>query len=428
VVPAAAALDAIAGANPAARHPVHDLVDLLHRAHRSGEVPAHLRAALALRPGDPGLQAALAAALSEHGEIDEVAALFQRVTEVRPGDADAWSNLGKAEAVRGQTATAEAAFAQARTLAPSNAQVRLNHAVARLRCGDFGAGWTLFRARHALHGRPAPLPGPELTSLEGVAGRTLLLVHDEGFGDTLQFIRYAPLLTGFGARVLALVPPPLQRLLSENGIETVQSVPKHDAWCRIPDLPAVFGTTLAEIPHRLPYLAAPPSRAARWSEMLPPGRRVGLVWAGAARTHDPAATATDRVRSIRPERLRPLLAAPGIAWVSLQHGAAPPPGVFNPMPGVTDFADTAAIIASLDAVVSVDTAVAHLAAAMGRRVLLLDRFDNCWRWLSGRADSPWYPGVLHILRQPRPGDWDDVLRRAALALTASAEPRQSSGS
>ena len=418
---AVAVLDEIAAANPASRHPVHDLVELLQRAGQITAIPRLLQVALALRPGDAGLWAALGAALSEHGEAAAMVGAFRRATQLRPGEAAAWSNLGKALAAAGDDMAAEDAFARSARLAPADAQLRLNHAVARLRTGRLAEGWPLFRARHALAGRAPPPPGPELTNLAGVSsGETVVLVHDEGFGDTIQFIRFVPLLAAKGVRVVSAVPPPLQRLLVQNGMALAGAADQGAAWCRIPDLPAVFGTEAGTIPATLPYLAADPAAAAAWARRLPAGRRVGLVWAGGARAHDPAAAATDRVRSLRRERVTPLLAVPGITWVSLQHGQTAPVGVSDPMPEVQDFADTAAIIAGLDLVVSVDTAVAHLAAAMGRPVLLLDRFDNCWRWMRGRVDSPWYPGVLHIIRQSRPGDWDGVLQRAATLLREEA--------
>ena len=405
--PAAAApvLESIARANPAARHPVHDLVDLLHAAGRS-PLPA-LRAALALRPDDSTLLTALGAALAEHGTPhgtpQDMLAAFRQA--LRPTDPASLSNYAKALAATGNDQAADAAFLQARALAPTDPRLRLNHAVTRLRTGHLHEAWPLFRARHALPGRPPPPPGPELTTLDGIGGQTILLLHDEGYGDTLQFVRYARLLTARGAHVHLRVPPPLHRLLATNGFDTTDPA-HHDTWCRLPDLVPLFPT----IPAPIPYLQATPATH------LPPGRRVGLAWAGDARAHDPAARATDRTRSIPPHRLTPLLATPGVTWINLQHATPPPPGVHDPMPAVRDFADTAAVIAALDLVISVDTAVAHLAAAMGRPTLLLDRYDNCWRWFRGRTDSPWYPGVLRILRQPTPGDWDTVLAQAATLI------------
>ena len=416
----ATALHALARANPRARHPVFDVLDLLRRAGQGGAA-AHLRAALRHAPDDAGLLAALGAALAEDGSPTEAITIFQRIAAARPGDPDAATNLGKALAATGRFEEAEAAFAR---VPPRHPQRDLNHAVALLKAGKLHQGWPLFRARHALPGRAPPPPGPELRTLDGIAGRTVLLLHDEGFGDTLQFIRYAPMLARHGARVRVLAPPPLHRLLRGQGLDVVAAPPPgFDAWCRIPDLPGVFGTTAETIPAALPYLAPSPGLVDQWRPRLPPGRRIGLAWAGAARLGNGAAMATDRIRSISPGRLGPLLATQGVTWISLQHGQPAPSGMFDPMPGVADFADTAAIIASLDLVVSVDTAVAHLAAAMGTRVLLLDRYDNCWRWLHGRDDSPWYPGVLRIIRQASPGDWTGVLERVpAFLQPGRAEP------
>jgi hypothetical protein len=175
----------------------------------------------------------------------------------------------------------------------------------------------------------------------------------------------------------------------------------------------------------VPYIAAEPERAQRWAgrfnaARLPGGPRIGLVWSGEPRAYDPTAQALDARRSIPFETLRPLTELPGFAFVSLQMGRAwsqVSPPVHDPMGEVRDFADTAAIIANLDLVVSVDTSVAHLAGAMGKPVYLLDRYDNCWRWLAGRTDSPWYP-TLRIFRQPHMGDWGSVVQAAAAALTA----------
>lgn len=417
--PAAVSLARIAATHPGTAHPVHDLVDLLHRHGRGAEVIGHLEAARRHRPSDHSLTVALSIAHTEHGSPEVAIELFRAEAQRNPGHAAHWSNLGKVLAAAGRDAEAEEAFERVRRMEPDNPYFALNAGVARLRTGDLVGGAAGFRARHTLPGRDPGRPGPELRRLDEAPGRTVALLHDEGYGDTLQFIRYVPLLQAAGATVQVEVPPALTRLLRDSGIPAA-GIGVYDTWCRIPDLPAVFGTAIATIPAAIPYLRADPERAAAWAAIwaarLPPGRRVGLVWAGAPRPHDPGAAMTDRQRSVPPQALGPLLAVPGITWISLQLGAAPPAGVHDPMPEVQDFADTAAIVANLDTVVSVDTAVAHLAAAMGKPTLLLDRYDNCWRWFRGRDDSPWYPGVLRIIRQERPGNWPGVLRRAAAAL------------
>ena len=411
VAGAAPLLARIAAENPGRDHPVQDLLPLL--PPEAGL--AHLRAALLLRPDDWRLLTPLGVVLSTVGPMAEAVAAFERVTALRPGDPVAWSNLGKAAAAQCRFAAAEAAFARALVLAPADAQIAYNRAVLLLKAGRLLEGWAAFRARHALPGRPPALPGPPLDTIE-VAGRTVLLIHDEGLGDTLQFIRYAPLLAERGARVVAWMPPALARLIrTVPGVADVVSgrlLPRYDAWCRLLDVPGLFGTTLESIPGGAPYLGPAADRPAEPGAAAPGVREIGLVWAG-----DPRGL-LDRQRSLPVDALTPLGAIDGVRWISLQKDAAAP-GWMRPMPPVQDLADTAAIVGGLDLVVSADTAVAHLAAAMGKPVILLDRYDNCWRWLSGREDSPWYPG-LRIVRQTGPGDWAGVIGRVATMLGAPA--------
>ena len=390
---AAPLLARIAAANPASRHPVLDLIPLVPPF----AAPAHLRAAAPLRPLDPALPTALGTILAENGPMPAAVDAFAQATALAPGDAAAWSNLGKSLAAEARFDEADAAFATARGLAPADPRIAYNHATVLLKSGRFAAGWTALAARHALPGRPAPFRGPRLTDLD-VAGQKILLRHDEGFGDTLQFIRYAEPLAARGARVVAAVPSALLRIVAtaEGVAETIAltTTPRFDRWAPLLDVPALFGD---EIPANVPYL-----RAESAAPTLPPGRRIGMVWAG-----DPRGL-LDRQRSLPVATLEPLRSVPGICWFSLQKDAAPPAWMHDPMRAVRDFADTAAIVAQLDLVISVDTAVAHLAAALGKPVWLLDRYDACWRWLTGRTDSPWYP-TLQIIRQSTPGDWPGVI-------------------
>ncbi len=404
VAAAAPRLAAIAAANPASRHPVLDLLPLIPPAAAA----AHLRAAAQFRPLDPALPAALGTVLAEIGPVPDAIDAFARATRLAPSDAAGWSNLGKALAADSRVDEADAAFATARRLAPDDAQIAYNHAIALLKSGRHAAGWAALAVRHALPGRPPPMLGPRLTDLD-VAGKTILLRHDEGFGDTLQFIRYARPLAARGATVVAAMPPALLRLVATapgvSRVVPLNSGSSFDRWAPLLDVPALFGD---EIPVGVPYL-----RAVSPGPTLPPGRRVGLVWAG-----DPRGL-LDRQRSLPVAALEPLRALPGIVWINLQKDVAPPAWMHDPMRAVRDFADTAAIVAQLDLVISVDTAVAHLAAALGKPVWLLDRYDACWRWLTGRADSPWYPTV-RIIRQTIPGGWPDVIAAAAQRLGAAA--------
>jgi hypothetical protein len=196
-----------------------------------------------------------------------------------------------------------------------------------------------------------------------------------------------------------------------------EPLPDFDSHCPMLSLPLALGTTRATIPAAIPYLHADDAQVAAWNKRLAasggPELRVGLVWAGNPRLHMPAAAAIDRRRSVPAELLMPLAGLSGLRFFSLQKGGPAAPAGFpltDVMAEMADFADTAALVATLDLVISVDTAVAHLAAALGKPVWLLNRFDTCWRWLRHREDSPWYPTV-RLFRQPQPGDWDSVIEK-----------------
>ena len=236
------------------------------------------------------------------------------------------------------------------------------------------------------------------------------------------------------ARPMA-VPRPLIRLLSGlQGIDAVfcpdDTTLPFDRHCAMLSLPLAMGTTLEKIPAAIPYLYADTAQAAAWRARLAPadhaGLRIGLAWQGAPRTDLAITAAVDRQRSLAPERLAPVLAVPGLQFFSLQKdGPRMPSGLplHDHMQEMRDFADTAALVANLDLVISVDSAIAHLAGALGRPVWLLDRFGHCWRWLAGRHDSPWYP-AMRIYRQPAPGDWDSVIDEVSADLHQLADAWQ----
>jgi hypothetical protein len=244
----------------------------------------------------------------------------------------------------------------------------------------------------------------------------------------LQFCRYLPMLAA-RARVILQVPRPLLRLLSGlDGISQIvasdEPPPRFDGWTPMMSLPFAFRTTLATIPAAVPYLNADPDRSASWSERLNtlPGRKVGLVWAGSRQR---GAQAMDQRRSLALRYFVPIAAVPGICLISLQKGEAatqtqtPPDGMvlYDWTDELDDFADTAALVDALDLVISVDTSVVHLAGALGKPVWVLNRYDQCWRWLRGRTDSPWYPSA-RLFRQRTPGDWSGVMSDVVEALRA----------
>ena len=413
--------------------------ELLHDTGRDGEALAAIETWLRLRPGDEGALGLHGAVLAGLGRPEQALEQFRALAARSPGSARHWTNLGNTLRLLGRLDEALPALRQAAELAPRDTQVRVNHAIGLLHAGRLAQGWREYEARLALPGH-TPLPAhrllPALAELPGgmaaLRGRTVLCTHEEGFGDTLQFARYLPLLAQAGARVVAAVPAPLVRLLHSLGdrIEVVDDggvPPAHDWHCPMLSLPRVFATTLDAIPGTVPYLRADPDavrRAEAWLARALPGRglRVGLAWAGQSRPWLPGLAAIDRRRSIGLAALAPLGEVAGVRFVGLQtgeaaaqSGAVPGLVLHDAVAGARDFADTAAVVAALDVVVSVDTAMVHLAGALGRPVLMLDRFDACWRWLHGREDSPWYPG-MRIVRQERPGEWAGVVVRAAEAL------------
>jgi hypothetical protein len=257
--------------------------------------------------------------------------------------------------------------------------------------------------------------------------RPLLLIADQGYGDTIQFARYLPAVAACCANLLIGCSPDMRPIMQQQPgtralFERWEDIPPYDFQCPLSSLPRAFGTTLDNIPTPIPYLRAEPDRAARWRARLdalaPRGyRRIGLVWAGRP-THE-----NDRNRSLALRQLAPLGARDRIALVTLQkgpavaqvgawYGAAP---LINLSAEIADFADTMAILDGLDLLISVDTSVAHLAGALGKPVWLLLPYAPDWRWLLGRADSPWYP-TMRLFRQPAPGDWTSVIAEVAAAL------------
>ena len=372
--------------------------------------------------------------LADLDRLAEARAVLEHAAENAPHEAAVWTNLGMLRERCGDFQGALAASDEAVRRAPDHPQVRLNRAVLLLRAGRFEAAWDDYEWRLRQPGGtrlPVETLLPTLgQASDALAGRTVLVWHEEGFGDTLHFIRYVPMLAALGARVIAWVPPELGRLLAAVpglvGIVTDgAALPPFDWHCPVFSLPRVFATTLATIPSSTPYLRADPALVAAWRDRLPAatGRlRIGLAWAGQARPWVPGFALVDARRSMTLTDLAPLAAVEGVRFISLQKGPAAtqarPPGLdlFDPMGAVTDFADTAAIVAQLDGVISVDTAIVHLAGGLGRPVIMLDRTDPCWRWLADRSDSPWYP-TLRICRQNAPGDWASALHQAVGVLS-----------
>jgi hypothetical protein len=407
------------------------LLGLLH--YKRGDIAAavpFIRQAIAIRPSSAEAHNNLGAALESLGQTGEAIASYARATALKPDFSEALNNLGRTLHDERKFSDAERCFRAALRVKADNPEVHANLSMLLLLTGRFEEGWKEFEWRRtvkAWKNRPHNFTQP-LWNGEALADRSLLVSVEFGFGDTIQFCRYVPLVARF-ARVILEVQRPLLRLVSRmEGVEQViaygDPLPAFDLYCPLMSLPHVLGTTLATIPRQIPYLAADPARVERWRSRLQHlhGFRVGLSWAG-----NPGLV-RDRQRSIALDRLAVLAAVPGVVFVSLQKGAAAAQirsqtsgmVVHDWTDELEDFDETAALIETLDLVIGVDTSIVHLAGALGKPVWLLNRFDTCWRWLLDRDDSPWYP-TLRQFRQPRRDDWDSVLGNVRKALEQATE-------
>jgi len=392
------------------------------------------RRAVGLNPNRADTHNNMGAILLLQDRAAESIACFATALRLRPIYPEAQSNLGVAYARLQQPGAAIAAFRTAIALRPDHAEAHNNLAMALLSVGDMAAGWPEYEWRWQAEPNINRHPGfsqPQWMGEPG-HGRTLLIHAEQGFGDTLQFCRFAPLARDRGLRVVIAAPRALIRLLgglagADALVAQGDPLPPFDLHCPMLSLPLALGTTVETIPAAIPYLHADTAEAASWRARLAPadaaGLRVGLVWAGHRNDTLAITAAVDRQRSLAPAQMAPLLAVPGLQFFSLQKDGPRAPATLalhDHMHEMHDFADTAALVANMDLVISVDSAVAHLAGALGRPVWLLDRFGHCWRWLHGRHDSPWYPD-LRIFRQPAPGAWDPVLAEVAAALHELAD-------
>ena len=372
--------------------------------------------AVALAPDHAEAHNNLGVALVDLGRAQEAVSHYERVLSWRPDRAETHSNLGVALQRQGRYADALACYRRALALRPDYAQAHLNRAFALLLTGEFDQGWEEYEWRFAVARYDRNFHQP-LWSGEPLDGKTILIHAEQGFGDTLQFIRYVPAIAQRGGKVLVEVQEPLVRLArTVAGVSRViasgDPVPPFDCHCPLLSLPRVFKTDFETIPNAVPYLSVPAEAMAAWGERIGSlaGLRVGLVWAGTA------------VGAIDLRLLQPLWQVAGISWFSLQVGERSGDISFldglkvaDLSPWLTDFAETAAAVSHLDLVISVDTSVAHLAGALGRPTWVLLPHTAEWRWLLGRTDSPWYP-TARLFRQPDVGDWPALAREVAAAL------------
>jgi tetratricopeptide (TPR) repeat protein len=371
--------------------------------------------AIALKPDFADAYYNLGKALKAQRRLTEASQAYAQALALNPNHAQAENNFGIALDQLGQKQDAMAHFRRAIALAPDFADAHFNLGTSLLTSGDFAQGWAEFEWRFAstqMRAHQRNFTQPRWRGQEGPG--TLLLHAEQGFGDTLQFCRYAPLAAARGWRVILEVQAPLTRLMRRlDGVSEIfaqgQTLPAFDAQLPLLSLPHVFGTEEKTIPSTTPYLHVPEAEITDWGRKLPAGKRIGLCWAGNPRAFSRVLAEVDSRRSIAPDILLPLLTQKNLIFCSLQKDGPPMPHpIIDLMPQIQDFADTAALIMNLDLVISVDTAIAHLAGALGKPVWLLNRHDGCWRWLENRTDSPWYP-TMRLYTQPAPGAWTQVI-------------------
>ena len=393
--------------------------------------------ALALKPDQSGVLSDRGAALAEMNRFDEALACYEHALRVEPNTVAARVNRGNAFLKQVRMDQALASYAEALALEPENVDANFNAAVTRLCMGDYRDGWKQYECRwkrNDLAGQRGHYSQPIWHGEQDLHGKTVLLHAEQGLGDTIQFVRYAPLAAARGAKVFLAVQSPLKMLMCSvpdiSGVFTDgEMLPDFDLRCPLLSLPLAFGTELATVPANIPYLRPLEERLAKWRQRLPAnGRlRIGICWAGSS------AHLNDRNRSVPLDRFATLLSAPNLDFISVQKEISEAQAAILSEHGViqlgqdfTDFADTAAVIAMLDLVIAVDTSVAHLAGAMGKAVALLLPFSPDFRWLLDRTDSPWYPS-MRLFRQTSIGDWNGPIERIRHELVDVARRPAKSG-
>jgi Flp pilus assembly protein TadD len=380
----------------------------------------------------------LGSSLESIGQAAEAVCVLRHAARLQNDSAEVYNNLGVALYSLGQVDEAMASYQRVLELSPEHPRARLNRALALLLRGDFAVGWHEFEWRKPHKRDAAETPKQPRWTGEPLEGRTILLESEEGYGDTLQFVRYAELLKGRGATVFVHCPAATSELLAScRGVDRVliagEPMPHVDYWAPMMSLGGIVGTSLDNIPANVPYLRSDAEAVERWRAELSSheGFKVGIAWQGNP-THK-----SDFYRSIPLSQFAPIAAVPGIHLYSLQVG----PGreqladwidrwpITDLADRLGDFHNTAAAVSNLDLVITCDSAPAHLAGALGVPVWLALAITPDWRWLLGRSDSPWYP-TARLFRQQQPGDWENVFRAIGQELmkaVTAAERKHGSG-
>ena len=391
--------------------------------------------AVADRPNSALARRVHALVLKADGQLDAAVSQLGLTLQIDPKSAEAYNLLGNAMKGLGRLREALVAFDRALAIEPNRADARFNRATVMLVTGDFKDGWAEYEWRWQAQGLARrAFPQPEWDG-KPLAGRTILIHAEQGFGDTIQFARYAAKLVEAGGRVVAEVQADLVDLVKTiDGVAEVvavgQPLPAFAVHAPMLSLPRLLGTTMGTIPAETPYMRAPVGSGAALPDLAhAPGLKVGLVWAG-----NPGHSG-DRWRSMALSTLKPLLETPGVTFVSLQKGDAATQiadaeaAIIDAGPALNSFSDTAAVMEQLDLVIAVDTAAAHCAGALGRPVWVMLPTAPDWRWLLNTPRSPWYP-TMRLYRQEKLDDWPGVVERIAKDLAeevAAKRDRVASG-
>jgi tetratricopeptide (TPR) repeat protein len=457
---ALAILDKAVALMPGSIEAISNRGNVLMKLNRAAEALAAFDGALALAPGFPGARANRGNALAALGRFEEALAQYDAVLAVLPTHAETYLNRGSALTALSRAAEAITAFDRAIALRPdyvrahigrgsarqalnqqhealadferaialdkSSADAHHNASLARLTLGDYRRGFEQYEWRWQRSGMPARRRNfgrPLWLGEYPLARKRILVAAEQGLGDCIQFARYVPMLADAGATVVLEAPPPLLSLLAglDGAAEVVargDPLPAFDVYCPAGSLPRALRTEMSTIPAAIPYLQANEARIATWRDRIErlPKPRIAVVWSGSP-DH-----ANDRNRSMQLRQMVPLFAL-AAGFVSVQRDLRPAdaqelarqPSLTHVGDALADFDDTAAVLALVDLVITVDTSVAHLAGALGRPTFVLVPFCPDWRWMLARADSPWYP-TARLFRQPAVGDWESVIARVAEAV------------
>ena len=428
---AIAAYERAIALNPSYAEAYNNLGLCLQDLRRLEEAVAAYHKAKNLRHDYAEVYNNLGNALQQKGELNEAIVYLGKALSLKKDYAEAHNNIGVVLQKQGKVKESIAEYKKAINIRPDFPDAHCNLGHALLLQGDLKNGFSEYEWRWRVKGinyeKPRTFKQP-LWDGSDLRGKTILLHAEQGYGDTIHFIRYASLIAKKGVRIVVECQHLLERLLKnlpyiDQVIPRGAALPKCDIHAPILSLPYICGTTLDKIPNNVPYINAPSFCNIRIKTLSANVMKVGMIWAG-SRTHD-----NDRNRSCDVEYFKSLMNIPGIAWFSLQKDSREEEikklsdyyTCWKDMNAfINDFADTASVINQLDLIVTVDTAVAHLAGAMGKPVWVLLPFAPDWRWMRERADSPWYP-TARIFRQTSPGIWDNIIERIASELRCLVE-------